>query len=236
MITSFNYFSKVDIEAMADFIESMAAVLESLDEGLIPNDSDYTREHLRRYLLSLVEGQRESLGGPTIGSWAVVPNDNDMDSDARVHFIFRPTYIATATLSRALCEYPLVPLSIPGYMKALQAGMLFCSHRGLQGHGYDADAGAIDALRVLSLGKVPWLLNRHPDVCPELKSAIDNVANDMAQRLVAGTAIGAWGEDYSEGFRSAVETLRLKNDPDFMTSLEVAKRDPSTLSKDDLPW
>jgi hypothetical protein len=45
-----------------------------------------------------------------------------------------------------------------------------------------------------------------------------------------------WGEDYSEGFRSAVETLRLKNDQDFMASVELARRDPTTLSKDDLPW
>jgi hypothetical protein len=236
MISSFRHLETVDIPAMSAVIDSMTDVLESLDEGLIPNELDYTREHLRGYLESLVTGQRDSLGRTKPGSWGVVPNDAGMDSDARVDFIFRPTYIATATLSRALCEYPLLALSIPGYEEALMTGMAFCSYRRLQGHGYEADAGAIDALRVLSLGKVPWLLNRHPDACPDLKAAIDEVANDMAQRLLDGTAVGMWGEDYSEGFRSAVETLRLKNDSDFMAALKEARRNPETVSKDELPW
>lgn len=236
MITSFEYLDRVDIPAMLELIDLMEDVLESLDEGLIPNDSDYTREQLASYLASLVRGQRESLGRTIAGSWAVVPDDEGMDSDARVEFIFRPTYIATATLCRALCEYPLLALSIPGYQKALKSAMSFCSARGLRGHGYEADRGAIDALRILSLGKVPWLLNRDPEFSPALKMAIDEVANDMAARLLDGTAVGVWGEDYSEGFRSAVETLRLRNDQDFMASLESARRDPSTLSKDELPW
>lgn len=236
MIAKFKYFDRVDIPGMSALIDSMMELLESLDEGLVPNDQDYTPEHLRTYLGSLVDGQRASLGRTKAGSWGVVPNDDGMDSDVRVEFIFRPTYIATASLSRALCEYPLIALSIEGYREALVSGMVFCSHRGLRGHGYEADAGAIDALRILSLGKVPWLLNRHPDACAELKAAIDDVANDMAKRLLEGTATGLWGEDYSEGFRSAVETMRLKNDPDFMASLEESRRNPETVSKDELPW
>jgi hypothetical protein len=230
------HLDRVDIPAMFELIDSMMDVLESLDEGLIPNEADYTRDDLQSYVASLVSGQRKRLGRTKGGSWSVAPSDAGMDSDARVDFVFRPTYIATATLCRVLCEFPLVALSIPGYRRALMTGMRFCSHRSLQGHGYEADAGAIDALRVLSLGKVPWLLHRHPDACPELKTAIDEVANDMAHRLVDGTAHGAWGEDYSEGFRSAVETLRLLNDPDFMASFEEAERNPSTVSKDELPW
>lgn len=230
------YPDQVDIPAMDALIDSMMEVLEALDEGLIPNDSDYTLDDLRGYLASLVGGQRGRLGHTKAGSWAVSPDDAGMASDARVDFIIRPTYIATATLSRALCEYPLLALAIPNYLRALERGMKFCSFRSLQGHGYEADAGAIDALRILSLGKIPWLLHRHPDACPELKTAIDTVAQDMAQRLLDGDAVGVWGEDYSEGFRSAVETLRLRNDQDFMASVKLARCDPSTISRDDLPW
>lgn len=236
MINNFRHLDTVDIPDMLALIDSMMEVLESLDEGLVPNDSDYTAEQLKGYLESLVTGQRGSLGRTRPGSWGVVPDDDGMDSDNRVDFILRPTYIATATLSRALCEYPLLALSIPHYEEALLSGMVFCSYRGLRGHGYEADEGAIDALRILSLGKVPWLLNRHPEACPDLKVAIDGVANDMAERLLNGTAVGLWGEDYSEGFRSAVETMRLKNDPDFMASLEESRRSPETVSKDELPW
>jgi hypothetical protein len=235
VITSFRHLDGDDTHAMQSLIESMMEVLELLDGGVIPNDEDYTQEHLKGYLESLVSGQRESLGLTKAGSWGVVPGDAGMDSDARVEFIFRPTYIVAATLSRALCEYPLIALSIPGYENALTTGMAFCSLRGLQGHGYESDAGAIDALRILALGKIPWLLTRHPGACQKLKMAIDEVANDMAQRLLEGTAVGMWGEDYSEGFRSAIETLRLKNDSDFMASHAEAMRNPRAVSKDELP-
>lgn len=236
MIRAFAHLEQADIGAMGALIDSMMELLEALDEGLIPNNSDYTSEDLAGYVESLVHGQRDSLGRTKPGSWGVVPDDAGMDSDARVDFIFRPTYIAVATLSRVLCEYPLMALRVPGYLDALLSGMTFCSHRGLRGHGYEADGGAIVSLLTLSLGKVPWLLNRHPEACPPLKSAIDDVADDMARRLLAGSAVGVWGEDYSEGFRSAVETLRLKNDPEFMAALKEARRSPSTVSKDELPW
>lgn len=236
MIKEFQYSDIVDISRMTDIIESMQELLEALDEGMVPSSPDYSEDDLKGYLTSLVKGQRDFLGSTGPGSWAVAPNDDDMVSDARVDFIFRPTYIATATLTRSLREYPLIALGISGYRTALQTGMKFCSYRGLMGHGYEAEAGAIDALRVLSLGKVPWLLHRHPDFCPELKNALDEVARDMAQRLSDGDTSGVWGEDYSDGFRSAIETLRLMNDLDFMRSLEAARQDPTTLSEEELQW
>jgi hypothetical protein len=216
MIREFAHLDRVDIGAMDALIDSMMELLEALDEGLVPNDTDYTLEDLGAYVESLVRGQRGSLGRTKPGSWAVAPDDAGMDSDARVEYIFRPTYIAVATLSRVLCEFPLTAMRVPGYLDSLLTGMTFCSYRGLRGHGYEADVGAIDALRTLSLGKVPWLLTRHPEACPPLKSAIDDVADDMARRLAAGTAVGMWGEDYSDGFRSALETLRSKNGLEFM--------------------
>lgn len=236
MIKKFEYCETVDIPRMQRLLGSMQELLEALDEGLVPDRADYTEGDFADYLKSLVQGQRGSLGRTSPGSWAVAPDDSNMDADARVEFIFQPTYLATATLARGLCENPLLALGIPGFREALQSGMKFCSHRALAGHGYEADEGAIIALRALSLGRVPWLLNRHPEFCPELKTAIDDVARDMAERLAAGTATGGWAEDYSEEFRSAIETLRLKNDPDFMRSLAEARQDPTKLSEGDLPW
>jgi hypothetical protein len=56
---------------------------------------------LRFYLKSIVDGQRGKLiGGTQPGSWCLGPDDL-MDSDARVDFIFKPTYLAVATLSLA---------------------------------------------------------------------------------------------------------------------------------------
>lgn len=235
MIREFRPFGAVDTEAMTAYVESMLEVLELLNEGSIPSVA-YTLADLDKYLRSLVDGQRGSLSRTIPGNWGVVPDDKGMPADARVDFIFQPTYIATATLARALCEYPLTALSIRGYAEALRSGMDFCSTRELQGHGYEGDDGAILALQILSMGKIPWLLNRHPDCSPELKAAIDAVAEDMAARLESGNARGVWGEDYSEGFRSALETMHILNEPGFIADLAQAREHPATATRDALEW
>ena len=220
---------------MAAYVDSMLEVLELLDDGSIPGD-DYTLVDLEIYLRSLVTGQRASLGRSIPGSWGVVPDDARMPADARVDFIFHPTYIATATLGRALCEYPLLALSIPGYAESLRAGLDFCSKRQLQGHGYGGDEGAIFALQILSMGKIPWLLNRHPDASPELKDAVDAIASNFAARLESGDARGVWGEEYSDGFRAALETLHILNDFGFNADLAQAREHPAPIRTDELNW
>jgi len=211
-----------------DIVASMKELLDALDRGMVPNDTDYSLNDLAGYLTSLVEGQRGSLGRTMPGSWAVVPDDDDMDAETRDSRIFTPTYIATATLARCLCDHPLTALAIPGYREALQTGMLFCAARNLQGHGYDDILGAVDALGILSLGKVPWLLNHRPDFCPELKASIDEAARYMAKCLHDGTATGSWGEDYTDGFASVLERLRVTNDLDYLPAVETNAQDTAT--------
>ncbi len=216
LIKRFQQCDVGDHQGMPDTIASMKELLDALDAGTVPNDTDYSLDDLAGCLTSLVEGQRESLGRTMPGSWAVVPNVDGLDAEMRVEFVFGPTYIATATLARCLCDYPLTALAIPGYREALQTGMLFSAGRNLQGHGYDATAGAIDALGILSLGKVPWLLHRHPEFCPELKASVDEAAAYMARCLDEGSAAGSWGEDYAVAFASVLESLRVRNALEYL--------------------
>ena len=208
-------------------IASMTELLDALDAGTVPNDADYSLDDLAGYLSSLVEGQRGSLGRTMPGSWAVAPGDDGMDAETRVAHIFTPTYIATATLARGLCDHPLTALAIPGYREALQSGMLFCAGRSLQGHGYNDAVGAIDALGILAQGKVPWLLERRPDFCPELRAAVDEAAKHMARCLHDGTAGGSWGEDYTDGFTAVLEALRVTNDLDYLSAAETHGQHPA---------
>jgi hypothetical protein len=231
-----DFSNKNFIQEMMEINDSMQEILEALDGGLFQKDDDFKLSELNQYIISLIEGQRLSLGRTKEGSWALVPNDDGMDSDARVEFIFKPTYIATATLSRYLLEYPEFAISIQNFNQVLHKGMIFCTYRKLQGHGFEGDAGAIEALKILSLGKIPLLLNSQPNFCPELLKIIEKVANDMAKRLQNGTAKGSWGEDYSEGFRDALETLFLLNNKDFMEKYNNAKIDNSSIGREELPW
>lgn len=236
MLKLFTPLTQIDTSEMLTHVESMEEVVEALDEGLIPNASDYTIDDLARYVRSLVESQRRKPTFVKPGCWCVVTGDEAMPSDARVDFVFRPTYAAVATLSRTLLDHPVIALRTRRYLPALKQGMRFATYRGLGGHGFEADEGAIDALRILSLGKVPLLLDRHPELCPRLYEVIRDVAESMRQRLASGNTRGPWGEDHSEGFRQAIETMRLVNDQAFMRSVAEAKQDPFLIQRKDWKW
>lgn len=214
MLKEFAYSQVVNIDEMSARCTDMREVLALLDEGGIADDQAYSFEDLDSYVRSLVNGRRKSLGRTIPGSWSVAPTDAGLDAAARVEFVVLPTYVAVATLSRVVCEFPLLALAVPGYMDVLRKGMVFASLRKLAVPGFEADPDTIEALHILCMGRVPWLLHRHPSFCPELKSVLDEAANALARRLGRRTALGAWGEDYSEGFRAAVENLRLKNGRD----------------------
>ena len=168
MLKEFSVLSNVNTSALFSFNESLQSILKALDKNTIFSDNYYSYDSYRILLKSFIDGQRDFIGQIKPGSWSIVPNDKGMDSDARVEFVFIPTYLVTAILSRTLCEYPLLAISIPGYSDALHKGMMFCSYRHLRGHGYDAISGMIDSLKILSMGKVPWLLEHYPNFCPEL--------------------------------------------------------------------
>lgn len=211
MIKEFIPLSSVDISAFENFNIQLKEILERLDDNTIFDKDFYSEDSFKKLILSFVENQRSSLGGTIPGSWSLVPNDNDMDSEARVDFIFMPTYLVTAILSRILCDHPLFVETIPNYKEALKKGMLFCSSKDLYGHGYGRDIGAAEALTILSLGKVPFLLEKNKDLCPKLYESIKNVANEMKSKLKENNAVGFWGENLQEEFNSALETLYKKN-------------------------
>jgi len=217
------------IQEMQDINDSMLGVLTAMDNGEFnKKNSTVILIDLINYVQSLVIGQRGPLGRTKTGSWCLAPDDKGMDSDARVEFIFTPTYIATATLTRFFLEYPSFAKDIDDsiklktsatkkiaeyntYESVLSKGMTFCTYRGLHGHGYDGGVGAIEALNILSLGKVPFFLLKNPDFCPKLKFIIDNAANSFELLIENGSAAEVLGKDYSEKFRSAIETIHLLN-------------------------
>lgn len=236
MLKRFKPLKKVDLQALYKFNQDLNDVLDELDGGNIFSKETYSRHMFKRFLESLITGQRESLGRTKPGSWSIVPNDNDMDSDARVDFIFTPTYLVTAILGRTLCEYPLLALSIPGYEQSLKQGMLFCSYRTLDGHGYDMERGKAKALSILALGKIPWLLERHKDFCPKLYKAICLVTRQMKESLDTGTAKDAWGGDLQEEFNDALVTLSIKNDRELYETIKTTNENSELYDEEDLEW
>jgi len=167
MICEFEPCTKVDIGEMDRKVRELREVLEELARGRIPAPH-YTTADLEHLCGSLVRGHRNDIPRLVPGSWCVAPSIEGMDSDARVEFVFFPTYLAVAILTRALRGCPGLEERIPGYEKALRGGLAFSALRGLMGHGCGAHPEMMDAVTILETGQVHRYLDEKPDACPGL--------------------------------------------------------------------
>ena len=100
---------------------------------------------------------------------------NTMPSDARVDFFYRPTYIATAFLMRAVLLYPSLlndedfldsdlDFSPSVVKNTLSALMLGCTGRGFEGAGV---LRLSDCLKIFEDAGVVEFIEKYPDLCPE---------------------------------------------------------------------
>lgn len=213
----FKKIKDFNIKEMQFFVAKMEDVLLQLESFEIPNDSGFTKRSLSKYCESLVENQRIGLTRTKDNSWAVVDDDLEMPSDARVDFIFIPTYIAVATLSFVYLNYPDIANKIDGYDNSLKKGMMFCTHRGLRGHGFEYIDGIIEALVILSIGQVPSLLERKPELCPELKQTFSHVEKELDSILNLDKEY--WNSSFSTRIQSAIETYYVMRDKSLLISL-----------------
>lgn len=215
MIKKFVVDPRTDTSAMYEQIRSMEAVLTGLDAGAIPDKDSCTAEEMKGYALSLIQGQRGMLGSVRPDSWSVAADDEMMDSEARVDFVFLPTYIAAATLSRLWLDHNDLVKKIPWYTLVLGRGLDFCALRKLDGHGYEADQGKAAALRILALGKVPLLLSRER-LSIRLHRVLAGLVSGMRERLPTGPVRNTWGADFTAQWTEALEILDLRNGKDWM--------------------
>ncbi len=199
MLKKFRIADEMDVVEMECIVDEMRDLLRKLASGEVPNDDDYTLSDLMNFCRSLIDGQRGEIGVKS-GSWCVAPSAKGMPSDARVYLVFFPTYIAVAILTRVLLDYPAIPKEIPEYGAALRRGFKFATYRGLLGHGIGAETEMIEALEILSLGKVMKYLSLNPDFCPEMFQILKEIKEELSDSLERGVTRGSWGEDYIKAF------------------------------------
>ena len=187
MLKHYEIVEQGSIQEMFHVIAQMSEVLDALATGEIPNDTTYTFEDLAHYLRSLVTNQRGSLGRTHPGSFSVALTDCNMSSDARVDFIFQPTYLATATLSRVFLDDPDLCSMIPGYEEAMKTALDFCVGRGLSvDNADDQILGLSRNLTILEKGRIFELLARSPELSPSLLELLQRIRRKLTHCLETG--------------------------------------------------
>jgi len=137
------------------------------------------------------------------GGWCL-PEDPAMPGDARVDFLYMPSYIAVATLVLIRQRFPAVTARMPSLDGALRRGLDFCSGRNLGGHGYDADRERIEAIGYLARGGVFSWFAENTELSPRFHRALFRAAESLQNRLRNNEG---WGSVDEVEARQALQQL-----------------------------
>ena len=113
-----------------------------------------------------------------------------MPADARVDFFYRPTYIATAFMMKAVLLYPSLmneatfldsdlDFTVDTVRNTLTSCMLACTGRNFEGAGV---LRLSECLRIFEDAGVIEFIEKYPDICPEFNSIYKERRTVLANR------------------------------------------------------
>jgi hypothetical protein len=199
------------IENMQNTVNQIRRVLDDLHTGEIPN-KNFSKTELTNLCTSFVKGQRYDISRFE-GSWAVIPEQDDegMPADARVDFVFMPTYLVVSILTKVMTDFSENITAIPRYVESLKEGYKFATLRGLTGHGYESMDVIIEVIELFEKGRVLTFLSENPEFSPEMYGLLKKIKTEMELKLKKGDVTDAWGEEYSNKYLKTVERLQAFN-------------------------
>ena len=152
-------------------------------------------ESVRGYaeaLLDLAKPLKKNPGMYFLG----LDEPENMPSDARVEYFYRPTYLGTAIIMQMILADEAF-LSDAGRKEVFQGLLLGCTGRGFAGHGYDDLKGMIYAMSIFAAAGADEFNRKYPQLCTKFTDTYNKCLQELKQRLRTGTVQNAWGEDYT---------------------------------------
>ena len=173
------------LETMNAEITALDTLLTKVSSGTVENNE---AERIVSDVLSHCREVREGSGM----LFYVLEDPHDMPADARVDFLYRPTYLAAAILISMEGSRPGL-LSGP-YAESFQGLLRACTGRNLRGHGYEAEAGLVDSLGILLRAPLKAFLAQHSSAHPEFAACVATAIEEL-RAICGGTRQPAWGKD-----------------------------------------
>ena len=147
------------------------------DEGLF-RDSDWQKS-----VRDILDFQHED------GSFGFV-DPRHVPADARVDFVYRPSYACCQVLIKLVLEVGIDDTVI----RSLSKGLEFCCKRRLFGHGFDGSRQQIEDINdFVSCGTLE-LASSCPDVCPEFFALLNAIGTEYAERVRTCNVFDDFGE------------------------------------------
>ncbi|HOO33330.1 MAG TPA: hypothetical protein PK466_07790 [Thermotogota bacterium] len=202
------FFIPTKNQSIGSYYETKGELLDFLEKLVSGNliSKHYTEEDLLETVMDLVASQRTDLPKNVALSWCLAL-DPVMPSDARVDFMYEPTYIVVSILTSIKVNYPYIAKQIENFDEAMKKGMHFSTLRRLRGHGYEAEDGLRDAIYYLHLGGVPEFLNENKRFQYNLYCLLKNICKEKRHLLAVNQTVAGWNKDYRREYEEITRYL-----------------------------
>lgn len=177
---------------------------ERMNEMTVAEKAAYKFEELKKLyeqILLAEKSEKEKFARQLLlmqkedGSWSVI-DDYRCDSDIRVHYVYLPTYYATAALMNIANSIEMNKAE----KSSLSKGLEFAMGRNLMGHGYDSMIGQLKALEIYkNAGMYEFFMN-HVDVFENFRIMIANIIEGYKKCVEENRTIFDWMVDFREDF------------------------------------
>lgn len=190
-------------------------------------EGEVKREQYSDIVKKLVKTQRED------GSWSKLEN-YDIPSEARIDFLYNPTYLACAILLYLDYKYGLE--AIDGANASLEKGLVFSTGRGLNGHGFDAINEQHINMRLFERAGVYVWFNKHLDTNNEFKVMWDDIIERLRVNLKEKRVMADWNRDFSKEMNERLDVYEnyhnaewlvlktIRENENAISNLEISKR------------
>lgn len=120
-----------------------------------------------------------------------------MPADARVEFVYKPTYIAATIMMTAMNRFESLAKN-GTFRSKLHAILEATTARNFHGAGYDEFAGFIDTLEIFAAGDTMEFLSKYPDVNKHFIAELNKALELLEKDICSGKIRNIWsGETYS---------------------------------------
>lgn len=198
----FEITNKVDTQAWAKTNCQLENDLRKLADGKISEDTAKT--YLADMIKALNVVQNEKCEDMLFLMFA---EPASMPADARVDFVYRPTYIGATIMMTAMNRFPSLCKDEMLYgclRKMLNAAM----GRNFMGAGWESYAGLMDTLQIFATGDTFEFIANHREINEQFADLLDTSIQILETEICSGNLKNVWpGTDYRDRGRQVLKLV-----------------------------
>lgn len=206
----FTTTATVNTEVCTKSNEKLAQDLRELTTNAIPE------EELNAYLKDMIHALKPINNEQCNGMLFLMYDEpSSMPADARVEFVYKPTYIAATIMMTAMNRYDSIAKN-DVFRKTVSAVLEATLGRSFWGSGYDEYTGFMEALNIFAAGDTLEFIEKYPEVNERFVSEFKKALGFLENKICTGVIKDAWsGDDYTERGK-IILTKYQKAEPDYV--------------------